>query len=431
MTASGPFARATEAASSRGAGRMQTGSVASSSSSSGGARRGVLAGLSIGQSASSEDSNGPGAGKASHDYREPDRAVLKEREDYSDAEDDGFEIVDMDEINDLDELAPRALPRMRQDAASARRSGIKSEHGRPDGDSRSGTVSRTASANVTPQPESAAASSMDGMAISAKDKASRAADALDLSASEDEEVMDDLLEDFVSAGGPDGFDDAGPENQMYLFQFPPLFPKFERTKRHENLGDMDGGDEDGSGFAGPSDSSKTKARRSVAFADDTVGGGGAAGQSPRATPGLSTTGVKSEASPKRPASAGDDTRKEDHSAGQSKPPEGQIGRLDVFRDGRVHFRFGADLVMDVTGGSQASFLQHVMIIDEDAQRATTLGELRRKFVVAPEIASMLADAAAANGSLYGAADPDSDVDLEAAAAAAAARLDPEGMERAA
>ena len=72
--------------------------------------------------------------------------------------------------------------------------------------------------------------------------------------------------------------------------------------------------------------------------------------------------------------------------------EGQIGRLDVFRDGRVNFRFGDGLVMEVTGGSQASFLQQVMIIDGQAGRATTMGELHRKFVVAPEIASMLADA---------------------------------------
>jgi DNA-directed RNA polymerase III subunit RPC4 len=181
-----------------------------------------------------------------------------------------------------------------------------------------------------------------------KDETTKNADALDLSASEDEEVMDDLLDDFVG-------DD--PENRLYLFQFPPLFPT----------------------FAPPTEASQPtiSKRRSVVFAEDTVGGGGAAGSSPSAK----DEKVKAE----NPSDAQGD---------KAIPPpprhEGQIGRLDVFRDGRVNFRFN-DIIMEVTGGSQSSFLQQVMILDAEEKKATTLGELHRKFVVAPEVESMLND----------------------------------------
>lgn len=308
MTASGPFARGNDASGPRGGARMQT------AGGGGGARRGVLAGLSMGDSSRA-------------DYREPDRAVLKERENYSDQEDDGFEIVDLDEVNELDELAPRALPRMKQGASAKKRSSSK-------------------------EGSQAPAAREEGE----KDKASQQADALDLSESEDEEVMDDLLEDFVPENS---FGDVGPENQLYLFQFPPMFPNFSRPPMQDQVVEED-------------PPSKTKQRRSVAFADDTVGGGGAAGRSPRDSPAVKEEGTSTSSS--------------------SGPPEGQIGRLDVFRDGRVHFRFGNDLIMEVMGGSQTSFLQHTMVLDEKEGTATTLGEVRRKFVVAPEISSMLADA---------------------------------------
>lgn len=44
-------------------------------------------------------------------YRNPDK--LREKEEYSDPEDD-VEIVDLDDVGTLDELAPRALPRVQE-----------------------------------------------------------------------------------------------------------------------------------------------------------------------------------------------------------------------------------------------------------------------------------------------------------------------------
>lgn len=52
---------------------------------------------------------------------------------------------------------------------------------------------------------------------------------------------------------------------------------------------------------------------------------------------------------------------------------------------------GDNIVMEVTGASQTTFLQQVMILDSHSKQAVTLGNLRKKFVVAPEISMILAD----------------------------------------
>ena len=65
-------------------------------------------------------------------------------------------------------------------------------------------------------------------------------------------------------------------------------------------------------------------------------------------------------------------------------PEGQIGCLDVYADGRVALRIG-DIPFDVTSGSEASFLQQVVILDAEQQVAQCLGEVHSKLVVTPNL----------------------------------------------
>jgi DNA-directed RNA polymerase III subunit RPC4 len=93
----------------------------------------------------------------------------------------------------------------------------------------------------------------------------------------------------------------GPENLLYLFQFPGLFPSFAAP----------------SAAAAPELSSsppKEKGKRSVAFAADVRG--------PADRPE-----VKTEEGERR--------------------VEGQVGRLDVCKDGKVALRFG-DVQMEVS-----------------------------------------------------------------------------------
>lgn len=321
MTASGPFSQGAASTGVKNAGRS----------------RGIpLSAPMVGSSIKTESSIKSESSNR-YDYREPDKADRMEREEYSDPEEDGVEIIDMEEVNRLDSMAPTFLPRMKGKEKNRKKSDkavkVKAEFPAVRED---GLLVEDADIELE---------EVD------KDDAAENADALDLSASEDEEIMDDLLGDFI--GDEDG---TNPENRLYLFQFPPLFPQFKATKSAPIV---------------------VQKKRSVVFAEDTVGGGGAAGASPNST----EEKVKSETGVDGSTIKAEESRNH---------PEGQIGRLDVYRDGRVNFRFN-DIIMEVTGGSQSSFLQQVMILDGDQHKATTLGELHRKFVVSPEIESMLND----------------------------------------
>jgi DNA-directed RNA polymerase III subunit RPC4 len=322
MTASGPFSLGTGATRTRDAGKTRAISVRGDVN-----QRSSL--IAVKNESSSSRS----------DYREPDKADRREREEYSDQEDD-IQIVDMGDVGNMDILAPTALPRMK---GKAEKKGKRGGAVRVKRD-----ISATRENGVDIEDGGIELETVE------KDEPTKNADALDLSASEDEEIMDDLLDDFV---GDD--EDNDPENRLYLFQFPPLFPTFTLPSE----------------AAAPPAATIVR-KRSVAFAEDTVGGGGATGASK--DPEIKEEAVPQDAAAERTASS------------KQRPPEGQIGRLDVFRDGRVQFRFN-DIVMEVTGGSQSSFLQQVMILNGEEKKATTLGELHRKFVVAPEIESMLND----------------------------------------
>lgn len=305
-------------------------------------------------------------------YRNPDK--LKDAEQYSDPEDDGVEIIDIDEVHALDELAPRALPRMAEKAtkkekrkAAEKRKKVVENRIKAEEGSASTTVKQEPEGDVpmfTDEERLRAQTVSSGSAtpqLGSDDEKANQADALDLSESENEELMDDLVDDFVF----DDDDDTSPENRLYLFQFPQRFPDFARqANATTELKD---------------DPSKKK-RRSVAFAEGTTGGGGSAG----------TEAKKDESDSEEDDEKSETGADSKEKVKQSRGVEGQIGRLDVYRDGRVFFRFG-DLVMEVTGGSQTTFLQEVMVLDAANETATSLGEVHRKFIVTPELDCMLAD----------------------------------------
>lgn len=333
-------------------------------------------------------------------YRNPDK--LKDAEQYSDPEDGGVEIVDMDQVHVLDELAPRALPRVavkeskkdKQKAADARQKKmegrilkderdanpstairVKSEDdddamGELDpsltsGLNESGTSTVISSASATPQPED--------------EPKVNTADALDLSGSEGEELMDDLVDDFVFHDD----DDVNPENRLYLFQFPQLFPNFKAPKiSNTNITEPP---------AAPSDTESTSAaskRRSVSFAEGTTGGAGQA--RPSSVKDEAPSSSEIDESDAYDSDASDNKKRDTKLSAAKNNKEGLVGKLDVYRDGRVFLRFG-ELVMEVTGGSQSTFLQQVMLLDPSNKTATTLGELHRKFIVSPELDCMLND----------------------------------------
>lgn len=70
------------------------------------------------------------------------------------------------------------------------------------------------------------------------------------------------------------------------------------------------------------------------------------------------------------------------------PAEGQVGELQIFESGRVLLHLGG-IPFDITGGSETSFLQQVMLLDADQQRALCLGELDAKLLATPDLAYLL------------------------------------------
>lgn len=179
------------------------------------------------------DSDGIKSDPSRSIYRNPDAAALKEREEYSDPEEDGIEIVDMDDVATLDELAPRALPRMK-DQAGNRKGKVKREGG--EGSSKQankegGSADDAGKGKTKDEPKIKVKADPDALVVDEvevgddeeetpprapqpddgdtdKNEEARTADALDLDASEDEEVMDDLVEDFVGGLGVGEDDDV-------------------------------------------------------------------------------------------------------------------------------------------------------------------------------------------------------------------------------
>lgn len=103
-------------------------------------------------------------------------------------------------------------------------------------------------------------------------------------------------------------------------------------------------------------------------------------------------------------------------------PEGQIGTLLIKKSGKVKMRLGNDILLDVSTlgmrisfvtslqkveglclicpflsafsiqvspGSQLDFLQHFVHIDIGTQKATPISEVKRRFVVTPDVDELL------------------------------------------
>lgn len=226
-------------------------------------------------------------------------------------------------------------------------------------------------------------------------------DALDLSESEAEEVGDDLVDDFV-------FDEEDVDaTRLYLFQFPQLFPKFtvpkvkpegppkEEERAAGGAGAPAGAPKVPSALSSSPPGSGNKPKRSVAFAEGTSGGTPPASGSAKAA---AANGVKKEPSSTGPAAAAPPPGgatvkvKEEEGLDATLGPEGMIGRLQVYKDGRVEMHFGK-IIMEVSGGSQTTFLQDLALLDASTRRATLLGEVHRKFTVSPNVENMLDDMA--------------------------------------
>ncbi|TFL02006.1 RNA polymerase III RPC4-domain-containing protein [Pterulicium gracile] len=168
------------------------------------------------------------------------------------------------------------------------------------------------------------------------------ANAIDLSEEEEEEEMEDIIDDFSQ----NAFDMATDirQEKIYLFQFPSPFPAFT-SPSVEASADVE-----------PTEPKPLS--KKVSFSADTKS----------ATPDAS--GTPSEPPP-------------------AKPVDGSIGQLEIYESGAVKMRLANNILLDVTSGTQSSFLQQATFVDMDQHRLVVLGEVTKRFVVSPDVDNLL------------------------------------------
>ncbi|KAI8642799.1 RNA polymerase III RPC4-domain-containing protein [Parasitella parasitica] len=74
-------------------------------------------------------------------------------------------------------------------------------------------------------------------------------------------------------------------------------------------------------------------------------------------------------------------------------PDGRVGKLIVYKSGKVKMQFGS-ILLDVNQGMQSAFLENIMVVDhesEDSKKAIELGHIVQKFVCAPNMDTLLSE----------------------------------------
>ncbi|KAJ6591743.1 RNA polymerase III RPC4-domain-containing protein [Mycena vulgaris] len=250
--------------------------------------------------------------------KDKDKPVEEEEEVYSDP-DEGVEIIDMEDVRQMDWMAPESLRKERRHAKKK----VKKE-----------------------EPVDAE------LETDAAEVEVDTANALDLSESEEEEEFEDLIEHFAWQETVSE-DPTLREERLYFFQFPSPFPTFfpPPAAVPETVPEV----------ADPS-------VKRVSFADDVK---------PGSLPGSSRGSM---APPETPVAG---------KAEETPVIDGIIGSLEVYRSGVVKMRLQNGILLDVTAATQPSFLQHAVCLDLPEKRLTILGEVNKRFVVSPDIDTLL------------------------------------------
>lgn len=244
--------------------------------------------------------------------------TLGDEEVYSDP-DDGVEIVDMENVRQMDWMAPESLQKERH----VRK--IKIKH----------------------SPEGAVTVDIDR------------GNALDLSDSEEEEELEDIMEHFAANADVET-DPTRREERLYFFQFPSPFPDFIQNPTSPSPTNNS---------ALPEDTT-----RKVSSTEDVK-------------PGL-TKGVDSSKEPDN----------------ERPKIDGIIGRLEIYQSGAVRMRLANGILLDVNAATQPSFLQQAVYLDEKEKKLIVLGEVNKRFSVSPNVETLLATMEAADRELSTASD---------------------------
>ncbi|KAG0288214.1 hypothetical protein BGZ96_007980 [Linnemannia gamsii] len=106
------------------------------------------------------------------------------------------------------------------------------------------------------------------------------------------------------------------------------------------------------------------------------------------TPGSSAP-VGQRAKPKAPgAAAAKSAEKEEETEDSHLQQEGKIGRLLIYKSGKVKMKVG-DILMDVSSGSECSFLQDLVVVDSNNKQAFVMGSVQKRMVCVPNLTELL------------------------------------------
>ncbi|KAI0704293.1 RNA polymerase III RPC4-domain-containing protein [Cytidiella melzeri] len=271
---------------------------------------------------------------------------------YSDPE-EGVEIVDMENVRGMDWMAPESL----------RKDKIKRKGKSKKQDVEMDTKGKGAVRAEVGMDESVPKRDVDGDGVEEPSESKiNLANALNLSDSEEEEELEDIIHDFASRLDTD-LDDSTRQELLYFFQFPSPFPKFfsASSASAEEKGNVKG--------AHTETGSLDTAGKKVSFA-------------PRAEPAPTAVAYGQNT----PAQPGADTKQV---SGLHEKVEGIIGQLEMYASGTVKMRLANGIVLDVSGSTQPTFLQHATYVDAENKRICVLGEVNRRFVVSPDVETLL------------------------------------------
>ncbi|KAG0261814.1 hypothetical protein BG011_000645 [Mortierella polycephala] len=206
------------------------------------------------------------------------------------------------------------------------------------------------------------------------------------------------------------------EDQMFFFQFPSIMPIFKaRREPYSIVSSPTLSPAEASTYSTPDGAEKTDDAdeellavkdepmdqdRSILVPDNNDGvrikteqhdtktglhvAGGAGG------PGVAAP-VGQRAKTKVPVGAANNsssTNKDKEESEDNLQPEGKIGRLLIYKSGKVKMKVG-DIIMDVSSGSECSFLQNVMVVDSNNKQAFVMGAVQKRMVCVPNLTQLL------------------------------------------
>ncbi|KAG0246533.1 hypothetical protein BGX31_001404 [Mortierella sp. GBA43] len=201
----------------------------------------------------------------------------------------------------------------------------------------------------------------------------------------------------------------GDEDQLYFFQFPSVMPAFKpkpvtqsqlpsivsSSASSPGLSSMYNGQEDSEKMEYTEDgllavkSEPIDVDRPNLIQDDNDHGSVKAEKSDIKL-GLGSTSnvpVGQRAKPKVAASGDLKAEAKDESE-EGYVQEGKIGRLLIYKSGKVKMQVG-DIIMDVSSGSECSFLQEVVVVDTSDRQAFVMGAVEKRMICVPNLTHLL------------------------------------------